>query len=94
MTHVATGVKVVRDGRSQLTNREDAYNELKKRVNSIYRTGFDGAEAETRKDQIGGGSRSDKRRTYRVKDGVVVDHITGKTVLFKEVLKGRIHLFV
>ena len=31
MIHKHTGIKVVRDGRSQLTNRDDAYKELKTR---------------------------------------------------------------
>lgn len=94
MTHIPTGIKVVRDGRSQITNREDAAKEIKKRVNEYYRTGFINEESEFRKEQIGDGSRSDKRRTYRVKDGVVIDHITGKMVNIKEIYKGRINLLV
>lgn len=92
MTHMPTGIKVVRDGRSQITNREEAYKEIKRRVNEYYRTGFLNDESEFRREQIGDGTRSDKRRTYRVKDGVVTDHITNKTVLVKEILKGRINL--
>jgi peptide chain release factor 1 len=92
MTHISTGIKVVRDGRSQLTNREDAYQEIRKRVNEFYRTGFLGDESTVRKDQIGSGERSDKRRTYRVKDNLVVDHITGKTMTIKDLFKGKINL--
>ena len=92
MTHIPTGIKVVRDGRSQLTNRDDAYKEIKKRVNDYYRTGFMSNESEIRKEQIGDGTRSDKRRTYRVKDGVVIDHITNKTASIKDILKGKINL--
>ena len=40
MTHIPTGIKVVRDGRSQITNRDDAYKEIKRRVNEFYKTGF------------------------------------------------------
>ena len=36
MTHIPTGIKVVRDGRSQLTNRDDAYKEIKKRYKPGY----------------------------------------------------------
>lgn len=92
MTHKTTGIKVVRDGRCQLTNREDAYKELKIRLNNYYRTGFLQEASEYRKEQIGDGSRSDKRRTYRVKDGIVVDHITNKTANIKDILKGKINL--
>ena len=63
MTHIPTGIKVVRDGRSQHSNKDDAYKEIKKRVNEFYRTGFLSDESENRRDQIGDGTRSDKRRT-------------------------------
>lgn len=94
MTHVPTGIKVVRDGRSQLSNREDAYKEIKRRVNHYYLTGFMEEESEVRREQIGTGERSEKRRTYRVKDGIVIDHITNKTVSIKDIYKGRINLLV
>ncbi len=92
VTHIATGIKVVRDGRNQHANKEDALKELKRRVNEFYRTGHMSEEIEERREQIGNGERSDKRRTYRVKDGIVIDHITGKTANLKEILKGKIEL--
>ena len=92
MTHYSTGIKVVRDGRSQHSNKDDAYKEMKKRVNEYYRTGYLSEASEVRKEQVGDGTRSDKRRTYRVKDGVVVDHITNKTASIKDIFKGRINL--
>ena len=82
----------MRDGRNQLANRDDAYKELGKRVNEYYRTGFMGEECEERNKQIGDGTRSDKRRTYRVRDGIVIDHITNKTASIKDIFKGRINL--
>ena len=92
VTHIATGIKVVRDGRHQHANKEDALKELKRRVNEFYQTGHMSEEVEERREQIGKGDRSDKRRTYRVKDGVVLDHITGKTASYKDILKGKIEL--
>lgn len=92
ITHYSTGIKVVRDGRNQHKNKEDALKELKKRVNEFYRTGHVEESVEERRGQIGKGDRSDKRRTYRVKDGVVVDHITNKTASFKDVSRGKINL--
>jgi len=92
MTHLATGIKVVRDGRQQHKNKEDALNELTKRVNTFYRTGHDGEVINERREQIGNGARSDKRRTYRVKDSIVIDHITGKTASLKDVMRGKIEL--
>lgn len=92
MTHEPTQIKVTRDGRQQNQNKEDAYQELKKRVNNYYRTGHMEEIVEERRSQIGKGDRSDKRRTYRVKDGNVIDHITGKTASFKDIMKGKIEL--
>ncbi len=94
VTHIATGIKVVRDGRNQHKNKEDALKELKIRINKFYRTGHVDETVEERRDQIGKGERGDKRRTYRVKEGIVVDHITNKTASLKNILKGKIELFV
>lgn len=90
--HIPTGIKVVRQGRHQVNNKTDALNEIKKRVNHFYQTGHDEEIAEDRRGQIGDGERSDKRRTYRVKDGIVMDHITNKTATTKEIFKGKIDL--
>lgn len=92
VTHIVTGIKVRRDSRSQLQNKEAAIAELTERVNNFYRTGHDSLTADNRSEQIGDGSRSDKRRTYRVKDDLVVDHITNKTASLKDILRGKIEL--
>ena len=92
VTHIATGIKVRRDSRSQLQNKEAAIAELTERVNNFYRTGHDSLTVENRNEQIGEGGRADKRRTYRVKDDLVVDHITNKTASLKDILRGKINL--
>ena len=92
VTHLATGIKVVRDGRSQHKNKEDALKELKRRVNEFYRTGHVEDVVEERRDQIGNGDRGDKRRTYRVKDALVIDHVTNKSASLKDILRGKIEL--
>jgi peptide chain release factor 1 len=92
VTHIATGVKVVRDGRNQHKNKEDALKEMSRRVNEFYRTGHLEEHAEERREQIGKGDRGDKRRTYRVKDAIVIDHITNKTASLKDILRGKIDL--
>lgn len=61
-------------------------------MNEYYRTGHVSDVVEERRDQIGDGARSDKRRTYRVKDSIVIDHITGKTASLKDILRGKIEL--
>lgn len=92
ITHFATGLKVVRDGRNQHKNKEEALKELTKRVNDLYKGGHNNEIVEERRDQIGKGDRSDKRRTYRVKDSIVVDHITNKTASLKDIMRGKIEL--
>ena len=44
--------------------------------------------AADRKSQVGSGQRGDKRRTIRVKDGDVVDHITGKRWKYGDYIRG------
>ena len=41
-----------------------------------------------RRKQVGSGERSDKRRTVRVKDKTVEDHIDGRTWRYDEYVKG------
>lgn len=89
MTHYATGIKVVRDGRKQHKNLEDAYKEMKKRVNDYHKNGHIENESSQRKQQV---SVTDKRRTYKVKTGLVEDHITGKSTKIKNILRGKIEL--
>ncbi len=42
-----------------------------------------------RKDQVGTGERSDKRRTIRFQADQVVDHITGKRMNAADYMKGN-----
>ena len=80
------------NGRQQQKNLDEAYKEMTKRVNEFYQIGHLKEESTQRKGQVGIGNRSDKRRTYRVKDGIVIDHITGKQTKLKNILRGKIDL--
>ncbi|HRY01562.1 MAG TPA: peptide chain release factor-like protein [Beijerinckiaceae bacterium] len=42
-----------------------------------------------RRQQIGSGERSDKRRTWRFQDNAVLDHVTGKRARLTDVIAGR-----
>ena len=92
ITHISTGIKVTRDGRDQHKNKADAINELTKRVNNFYRTGHNSIDIQERRNQIGNSERSDKRRTYKVKENMVIDHLTNKTTSLKFIMRGRIEL--
>lgn len=92
ITHLPTGIKASKNSRHQHKNKEAAMEEITKRVNYFYKTGHIQEEVDDRRDQIGKGNRGDKRRTYRVKDNIVIDHVTGKTARYKDIIKGKITL--
>ncbi len=50
------------------------------------------AENRIRRSHVGTGERSDKRRTYRFQEDIVVDHITGKSARLRSVMKGGFRL--
>ena len=91
LTHMPTGIQVkVQDTRDQYKNEEIAYKRLFDKLKVI----DDAKKYEVidnyRKDQIGEHGRGNKRRTYRLKEDLVIDHLTGKTCRWKDITKGRI----
>jgi protein subunit release factor A len=75
----------------QHKNKRSAWKELTRRVNKYYRYGELEEERKVRKDQMGE-ARGDKKRTYRVKDGFVIDHISGKRAKLKMIIRGKLEL--
>jgi peptide chain release factor 1 len=81
ITHVPSGIVVaMQDERSQLQNKARAMQVLRARL-------LDAAERERaaelsaeRRSQVGGGGRSEKIRTYNVKENRVTDHRVGFTL--------------
>lgn len=93
LKHIPTGIIVkCQEGRDQRKNEERAWEILKSKLQAISDKNANAAEVKTRNSQIGSGERSDKRRTYRERDDLVVDHITNKTARLKDVMKGKINL--
>jgi protein subunit release factor A len=45
-----------------------------------------------RRNQVGSGERSDKRRTFRIQEGRVHDHISGLSAAADKVLAGHFNL--
>lgn len=45
-----------------------------------------------RSNQVGSGERGDKIRTYRFQDDVVINHIDGKKVNLKKLMKGNLEI--
>ena len=93
LLHKPTGISVkVQDTRNQAKNEEIAWDRLKEKVESIERDKSANNYKNAVKEQIGNGGRSDKKRTYRVKENLVVDHVTGKSARFSDIVKGKINL--
>jgi peptide chain release factor 1 len=95
MTHNDTGLQVLINGRCQHANRREALDILTARVNELERADKVGERNKLREQQMGGGSRGDKVRTYNFIDGRVVDHKLGKrTAQIGRVMKGQFDLLL
>jgi len=91
--HLKTGLVVrCEKERSQIKNKEFALKELTKRVQDLYNSKTNAKEVINRREQIGTGSRSEKRRTYTFKSDTVIDHVSGKRASLKMVFKGNLKL--
>ena len=89
LVHKPTGIKVTADGRSQYQNKISAMEILRARLLDNQRECGILQRNQDRKQQVGCGMRGDKRRTIRVGDNQVTDHILGKTVTYKDYAKGN-----
>ena len=93
LTHIPTGIIVrVEDTRHKSKNEEIAWQRLTERLQQIEDQKQGDIFQKDIKNQVGNGQRSDKRRTYRVKEDLVVDHISNKTITFRELVKGKLDL--
>lgn len=95
LKHIPTGIIIkCQDTRDRHKNEEIAWQ----RLNDILLSDkVNQSRVDTynkRLSQIGQSARSDKRRTYRVRDGIVIDHITGKKCSIKKFERGDIDLLV
>lgn len=81
VTHLPTGVVVsMQDEKSQLQNRERAVKVLRSRLLKLEQDQRQAEESATRRDQTGGGGRSEKIRTYNFKENRVTEHRLGLTI--------------
>lgn len=87
--HRPTGLTVrCQSERSQKRNKDTALAILSARICAEKANERTAEEAKNRKEQIGSGQRGDKRRTIRVKDGVVTDHILNKKWKYNDYVRG------
>ena len=81
VTHVPTGLVVaMQDEKSQLQNKQKALRVLRSRLLQAEQERASAEQSAMRRGQVGGGDRSEKIRTYNVKENRVTDHRIGLTL--------------
>lgn len=96
LTHLPTGIVVeCQDERSQHKNRARAMSLLQARLDNIAQEQAAQEQADTRRNLVGSGDRSDKIRTYNYPQSRVTDHRINLT-LYKldEVMNGDVDAVV
>lgn len=88
--HKPTGIMVrCESERSQPQNLSTAKAMLRAKLFESRSRQTADAEACARRSQVGTGMRGDKRRTIRVQDGQVHDHVTGRRWRYQDYIRGN-----
>lgn len=92
ITHLPTGIVVeCQDERSQHKNKAKAMAVLASRIVQAEQERQAAAQADTRRNLLGSGDRSDKIRTYNYPQGRVTDHRINLTLYrLDEIMNGKI----
>ncbi len=89
LIHKPTGIEVrMQESKSQQQNREKAWQLLRARLYELRQAELDAQRAENRSKMIGTGGRSERVRTYRFKDNMVVDHRLSDSFNLQRVMAG------
>jgi len=91
LLHKPTGIRVFcTQERSQLQNRERALEILRAKLYERELAAANAQERSARLAQVGTGDRSEKIRTYNVKDNRTTDHRLGRNFSLEPVLQGQL----
>jgi peptide chain release factor 1 len=81
ITHIPTGIVVaMQDEKSQIQNRAKAMQVLRARMLKAEQDKQEAELSDARRQQVGGGGRGEKIRTYNYKENRVTDHRIGLTL--------------
>src|SRR3569833_1600524 len=90
ITHLPTGIVVTSSLKSQHQNRAQAMVVLRARLYEEQRNARDTARADSRREQVGSGDRSERIRTYNFPQGRVTDHRINLTLYnLSKVIEGE-----
>ncbi|MCP9791375.1 peptide chain release factor 1 [Vulcanococcus limneticus Candia 3F8] len=91
LLHKPTGIRVFcTQERSQLQNRERALEILRAKLYERELAAANAQQRSARLAQVGSGDRSEKIRTYNVKDNRTTDHRLGRNFSLEPVLQGQL----
>ena len=91
LLHVPTGIEVrMQDTKSQHQNRTLAWQLLRARLYEHHRQTVEAERAEARSQMIGSAGRGERVRTYRWKEGIVVDHRLGQSFPLTPLMSGNL----
>ena len=89
--HKPSGIRVFcTQERSQLQNRERALEILRAKLYERELAAANAQQRSARLAQVGSGDRSEKIRTYNVKDNRTTDHRLGRNFSLEPVLQGQL----